>query len=78
MLDFEQYDCEASPSEDLNVMQAVLDTPLLAEMTEEMMLPRYHLEEDDEAWSQDALDFLECAISGSIKSLSNVRNDCLL
>jgi hypothetical protein len=37
------------------------------------MLPRYHLTSDDERWSEDALGFLSCALSGTLESLMNVR-----
>ena len=41
-------------------------------MIEEMMLTRYHLEDDDEAWSREAHQFLSCSLSGSMESLVNV------
>jgi hypothetical protein len=38
------------------------------------MLPRYHLKEDGECWSPEALRFLSCSLSGSIESLLKVKN----
>jgi hypothetical protein len=48
---------------------ALLDFPLLAEVAEEMMLPRYHLTSENEAWSREALSFLSCSLSESLESL---------
>jgi hypothetical protein len=45
----------------------------MADVVQEMMLPRYHLKDSDESWSPDALDFLSCCLSGSIESLVAVR-----
>ncbi|KAH8799383.1 hypothetical protein F5884DRAFT_758410 [Xylogone sp. PMI_703] len=55
--------------------QVLLDFPILAELIEEMILTRYHLTPDDEKWSEDALSFLSCTLSGSLESLVNVRDD---
>jgi hypothetical protein len=54
------------------VSQVLLDFPILAEIIEDMMLSRYHLTSDDERWSEDALAFLSCALSGTLESLLNV------
>ncbi|RFU32105.1 hypothetical protein B7463_g4226, partial [Scytalidium lignicola] len=51
--------------------QVLLDFPILAELIEEMILTRYHLTPDDEKWSEDALSFLSCTLSGSLESLVN-------
>ena len=59
--------------ESSKVSQVLLDFPVIAELIEEMMLSRYHLTSDDEKWSEDALSFLSCALSGSLESLMNVR-----
>jgi hypothetical protein len=53
--------------------QVLLDFPILAEVIEEMMLSRYHLTSSDEKWSEDALSFLSCTLSGSLDTLMNVR-----
>ena len=55
--------------------EILLDYPILAEIIEEMMLSRYHLTSDDESWSEDALSFLSCALSGSLENLMNVRRE---
>jgi hypothetical protein len=73
VLDSEHYSSNAT-KEDLRVSHALLDLPFLAEIVEEMMLPRYHLEEDGESWSPDALAFLSCSLSGSIESLLKVKS----
>jgi hypothetical protein len=52
--------------------EVLLDVPVLAEIIEEMMLPRYHLNSDGEGWSKEALNFLSCSLSGSIQSMMNV------
>ena len=54
--------------------QALLDFPILAELIEDMMLSRYHLVSDDEKWSEDALSFLSCTLSGSLETLVKVRD----
>jgi hypothetical protein len=53
--------------------QAILDFPIFAEIIEEMMLSRYHLESADDRFSKDARSFLSCTLSGSLESLMNVR-----
>ena len=59
--------------ENPRVSQVLFDFPILAELIEEMMLPRYHhTSDDDKKWSEDALGFLACTISGSLESLMNV------
>jgi hypothetical protein len=72
VLDMEQYEREAS-DESAKLSHALLDLPYLAEIVEEMLLPRYHLG-DDESWSKDALEFFSCCLSGSIETLLNVRD----
>jgi len=52
---------------------AILDLPYLAEILEEMILPRYHIKSDEGAWSGEILDFLSCSLSGSVESLVNVH-----
>ena len=52
--------------------QVLLDFPILAELIEDMMLSRYHHTSESEKWSADALDFLACAVSGSLESLVKV------
>ena len=59
--------------ESSKVSQVLLDFPIIAELIEEMMLSRYHLTSGDEQWSEDAISFLSCALSGSLESLMNVR-----
>ncbi|KAH8674434.1 hypothetical protein BGZ60DRAFT_404015 [Tricladium varicosporioides] len=59
--------------ENSKVSEVLLDFPILAELIEEMMLSRYHLTSDDEKWSEDALSFLSCTLSGSLEALINVR-----
>ncbi|TGO56037.1 hypothetical protein BCON_0083g00300 [Botryotinia convoluta] len=46
-----------------------IDLPFLAEIVEEMMLPRYHLIDEKDAWSDEALQLLSCCISGSVESM---------
>ncbi|XMA20784.1 hypothetical protein WAI453_013575 [Rhynchosporium graminicola] len=46
--------------------QVLLDFPILAELIEDMMLSRYHL---TSKWSEDALDFLSCTLTGSLETL---------
>ena len=58
--------------QNLRVAQALLEMPLLAEMTEDMILSRYHHTSDDQRWSKEVLSFLGCSISGSLQSLMNV------
>lgn len=70
-LNLEQYQQKAL-DESPGHSHALLDLPYLAEIVEEMLLPRYHLI-DDEAWSQEALEFFSCCLSGSIETLLTVR-----
>ncbi|RDL36258.1 uncharacterized protein BP5553_06870 [Venustampulla echinocandica] len=51
------------------VSQVLLDFPILAELIEDMMLSRYHLTPNDIMWSEDALSFLSCTLSGSLETL---------
>ena len=73
VLDLPQYEQVASV-ENPRLTHGLLDLPFLAETVEEMVLPRYHLEEVNEAWSREALEFLLCSLSGSVESLVNVRS----
>jgi hypothetical protein len=59
--------------ESSRVSQVLLNFPIIAELIEEMMLSRYHLTSGDEQWSEDALSFLSCALTGSSESLMKVR-----
>ncbi|TGO07233.1 hypothetical protein BTUL_0306g00120 [Botrytis tulipae] len=67
-LNFKQYTHKRKHS-NLNLLHSFLDLPFLAEIVEDMMLPRYHLIEEKDAWSDEALQFLSCCISGSIESM---------
>ena len=60
---------------DPKLSHALLDFPFLAGIAEEMMLPRYHLTSDDEAWSREALSFLSYSLSYSIETLMKVSNE---
>jgi hypothetical protein len=59
--------------ENSKVSQVLLDFPVLAEIIEEMMLSRYHLVSEDQKWSEDALSFLSCTLSGSLETLEKAR-----
>jgi hypothetical protein len=72
VLDLDQYQRKAL-DETAKLSHALLDLPYLADIVEEMLLPRYHLG-GEEAWSEDALEFLSCCLSGSIEGLLAVRN----
>jgi hypothetical protein len=60
--------------ESSRVSQVLLDLPIIAELIEDIMLSRYHLTSEDEQWSEVALSFLSCALSGSLESVMNVRD----
>lgn len=60
--------------ENSRISRVLLDFPILVELIEEMMFSRYHLISDNEKWSEDALDFHSCALSGSLETLMNVRS----
>jgi hypothetical protein len=62
--------------ENLKVSQVLLDFPIVAELIEEMMLSRCHLISDNENWSENALDFLLCTLTGSLEALRKV-DTCL-
>ena len=70
----QQYERQADQTS--RQSHAILDLPCMADMVQEMMLPRYHLKDSDESWSRDALDFLTCCLSGSIRSLVAVMMSC--
>lgn len=72
-VDLEQYKQKVSDG-NAKTSHALLDVPFLADIVEEMLLPRYHLQ-GDESWSENALEFLSCCMSGSIETLLKVRSD---
>jgi hypothetical protein len=55
------------------VSQVLLNFPIIAKLIKEIMLSRYHFISSDEQWSEDALSFLSCALTGSLESLMKVR-----
>ncbi|MAD81879.1 MAG: hypothetical protein CL912_02855 [Deltaproteobacteria bacterium] len=49
--------------------QVLLDFPIIAELIEDMMLSRFHL---SSKWSEHALGFLSCTLTGSLENLKQV------
>jgi hypothetical protein len=75
VLDPQNYEKDVD-HRDSKLSNALLDFPLLVEVAEEMMLPRYHLTSGNDAFSGEALDFLSSSLSDSVEALMKVSIGC--
>ncbi|KAF7894688.1 uncharacterized protein EAF01_010138 [Botrytis porri] len=67
-LNFNQYVYQRK-EKNLNLLHAFLDLPILAEIAEDMMLPRYHMVGAiNNGWSLEAFQFLSHCISGTVET----------